>query len=862
MMEPVSEAVLVGHIAHAPILECPPETSLVAAITLMRESGRGSIVVVADGQEVGIWTIEDILRLDFEDAQALLQPIGEVASSPVKTIRKDAAVREAAMRFRQEGFRHLLVVDAAGNRVGIVSQTDVVNNQGIEFFVHLRDVRSATQSDFSQVPGTTPTAEVIRLLRDGRQDAVVVEDDGRLGLFTSTDVLAAVLDRAFAVPIGERAHYPLQSVTPETSLFQARSIFVERRIRHLGVKEGDQLIGLLTYGEVMACVEQVYLREMQRTLGDQSGRLLLSQQALALAGVLAESLSRGVVITDGAGVVESVNAAFTAITGYSREEVIGKNLRLLRSGKHDAEFFRAMYASVAERGTWSGEVWNRRKDGEVFPELLTVTAVRGVDGAISNYVGVFSNIAEEKRAQQDMLLDAQNAGEEGALYRLILDTLPIGVFVKDEAQRYLMMNDNAAIFLGLSKDDVRGRTDHELYPAEIAERLQREDQTVLDSLKRVVSEDTITLRGGEFRLLAHKRAVELGGRRLLIAAAIDISSRRMAEERLADERELLELVAANADQATILDTICRRIERYLHGGFAAIMVLDRGGEHLRPGAAPNLPAGYVAAIDGIQIGVGTFSCGVAAYTGQAVITEDIAVDANWAGYRDLAEQHSLRACWSTPVFSADRQVLGTFAIYYRSPRRPTELDRDLVEQGTRLAAIAIERAEASAQLHRMATVDMLTGLPNRQHFFDLGRRELARAIRSRRALAALMIDIDHFKSINDKYGHAGGDEVLRSVGARFAASLRGADIVGRLGGEEFAVLLPDTEFETAILVAERLRKSIANQAIALSGSTCLTSVSVGVSMAAADDELDRLLSRADKALYAAKDGGRNQVRHI
>jgi len=112
-MEPVSDAVLVGHIAHAPILECPPETSLVAAITLMREAGRGSIIVVADGQAVGIWTVEDVLRLDFEDAQALQQPIGRVASAPVKTIRKDAAVREAAMRFRQEGFRHLLVVDAA-----------------------------------------------------------------------------------------------------------------------------------------------------------------------------------------------------------------------------------------------------------------------------------------------------------------------------------------------------------------------------------------------------------------------------------------------------------------------------------------------------------------------------------------------------------------------------------------------------------------------------------------------------------------------------------------------------------------------------------------------------------------------------
>jgi diguanylate cyclase (GGDEF)-like protein len=245
-----------------------------------------------------------------------------------------------------------------------------------------------------------------------------------------------------------------------------------------------------------------------------------------------------------------------------------------------------------------------------------------------------------------------------------------------------------------------------------------------------------------------------------------------------------------------------------------------------------------------------------------VITEDIVDDANWEEFRGLAAQHSLRACWSLPVFSAERRVLGTFAVYFRTPRQPTALDRDLIEQGTRLAAIAIERAQATAQLHRMATVDMLTGLPNRQHFFDLGRRELARAQRGRQPLAAFMIDIDHFKRINDQCGHAGGDEVLRVIGARFADSLRGADLVGRLGGEEFAVLLPDTELETAILVAERLRKAVAGKAIPFPGGVCPTSVSVGVSMAAAGDDLDRLLSRADKALYAAKDGGRNQVRHL
>jgi diguanylate cyclase (GGDEF)-like protein/PAS domain S-box-containing protein len=863
MTELVGEPILVGHIAQAPILECAPDISVGDAVARMCEARRGSIVAVAEGLVAGILTVDDIIKLNVDDPTALNQPLAAVMSAPVKTIRQDAALREAAFRFRQEGVRHLLVTDAAGNRIGIVSQTDVINNQGIEFFVHLRDVRSAMHTDLIVVPAATPVGDVIRLLRERRQDAVVVEDDGRHGVFTSTDVLATVHDRAFQMPIGTLAHYPLQSVPPDASLFQARSLFVERRIRHLGVKEGNHLIGLLTYGDIMECVEQVYLREMQQTVVDHAGRLLQSQQSLSLARVVAESLSQGVVITDPAGTVESVNPAFTAITGYKRQEAIGKNLRILNSGRHDADFFREMFAMLAERGTWSGEIWNRRKDGELFFELLTITAVRGVDGAIDNYVGVFSNITEQKRAQKALQLASQQPDEEGKLYRLILDSLPIGVFVKDEAQRYLMMNDNAATFLGLPTDQVRGRTDYDLFSAETAERRRQIDQAVLDGLTHVVDEDFVSLRGAEFYLLAHKRGVELGGRRLLIGASIDISSRRLAEQRLADEREVLELIASNASQSQILDTLCRRVERYLHGGFVSILVLDADGRHLRHGAAPSLPLSYLAAIDGVEIGPNVGSCGTAAYLAEPVVVEDIADDPRWANYRDLAQQYSLRACWSTPVFSAGRQVLGTFAIYYRSPRRPDEFDLDLIEQGTRLAAIAIERAQASAQLHRMATIDTLTGLPNRQHFFSLAKRELTRARRNRQPLAAFMLDVDYFKRINDTYGHAGGDAALRTLAARIAECVRNTDIYGRLGGEEFAVLLPDTDQAMAVMVAERLRKCVSEHPVDIGNeATRQMTVSIGVAVFREGDDLDHLLLRADEALYAAKNGGRDQVRQV
>jgi diguanylate cyclase (GGDEF)-like protein/PAS domain S-box-containing protein len=854
------EIVLVGHIARAHVLECAPGTTVAEAVSRMREARCGSIVVVDGGQAVGIWTGNDVVRLDFLDPAVLETPVSAVMSAPVKSIRQDALLREAALRFRQEGFRHLLVVDASGNRVGVISQTDVINNQGIEFFVHLRDVRSAMRAGPLVVAVDRPVIEVIGLMRDSAQDAVVVADGSHLGVFTSTDLLAMIADRDFQGTIGRRAHFPLHCVTPSASLFEARAIFVERRIRHLGVLEADRLVGLLTYADILECVEQVYLRELQQTLAEQSGRLLVSQHSLQLARAVAEASHQGIVITTADGIVESVNPAFTAITGYAADEVVGRNLRLLRSDRHDREFFQRMFGCLLERGTWSGEIWNRHKDGTLFLEMMTITLVRGIDGAVANYVGVFTDITRQREEQLRLLHTTRQLEVQENFYRAILDTLPVNVFVKDERQRYLLVNDHAAALLGMPKEQVCGRTDFELFPPDTAARLQEADAPVIDELRYVVDENTVSRPGGDLTLLAHKRGLELGGRRLLIGASVDISSRRLAERRLADERAILELIAGNAGATEILEAICRQVEQYLHGGLAAILVCDEAREQLRHGASPSMPESFASLVDGLAIGPAVGSSGTAAHLGEPVIVEDITTDSRWLPFRKAAAEHGLRSSWSFPILSARRQVLGTFSQYFRSPRRPNGLETELVQQGARLAAIAIERAQASAQLHRMATVDTLTGLANRQHFFSLARRELARTQRSGRPLAAFMIDVDHFKRINDSHGHAAGDVALRTLAGRFAEEIRSMDICGRLGGEEFAMLLPDTDETTALQVAERLRGLVADEPFPLDQDLAVpVTVSIGVGLYRDRDDLDRLLARTDNALYRAKHEGRNRV---
>ncbi len=167
---------------------------------------------------------------------------------------------------------------------------------------------------------------------------------------------------------------------------------------------------------------------------------------------------------------------------------------------------------------------------------------------------------------------------------------------------------------------------------------------------------------------------------------------------------------------------------------------------------------------------------------------------------------------------------------------------------------------AADQLRELAAVDDLTKLPNRGQFLKSLEREFTRAQRYDRPLSVLMIDADDFKLINDRHGHFAGDEVLRAVADRLRAFVRKTDLLGRLGGEEFAVAFTETDMPSALEAAERLCREMEAEPFQIAGSRIQMTVSVGVATRrATDDNAAQLLRLADKAMYLAKSGGRNRV---
>jgi diguanylate cyclase (GGDEF)-like protein len=214
------------------------------------------------------------------------------------------------------------------------------------------------------------------------------------------------------------------------------------------------------------------------------------------------------------------------------------------------------------------------------------------------------------------------------------------------------------------------------------------------------------------------------------------------------------------------------------------------------------------------------------------------------------------------------KLLGSINLCSKDPLRFTQVHAsDFLAHTGIIASFCIENAVNRARLLRSGFTDVLTGWHNRRYLTVRINEELARARRDRTSLVCLMLDIDHFKRVNDTWGHAAGDAVLQELAQRIESQVRASDVAARYGGEEFVVLLPRTDVASASKLAERIRSAVAAEPVVLPNSDTVTiTASIGiaeVSPRADDTDLktlgDSLIARADVALYAAKSAGRDQV---
>jgi PAS domain S-box-containing protein len=347
-----------------------------------------------------------------------------------------------------------------------------------------------------------------------------------------------------------------------------------------------------------------------------------------------------------------------------------------------------------------------RAGGE-FRHLRWVGVPLVEEGVFKGFVGTAVDVTEQHEARAALEKAFDEIKESERRLQLVVDTIPTMVWSTLPDGSLDLINRPWVKYLGHTLEDLRRQGwDPVLHPEDAAETADKW-RAALAAGKPYEHETRVRQADGAYRWFLVRAAPlrdERGDIVRWYGTTTDIEDRKRAEMLLAGEKRLLEMIARGESRALILDSLCRLVEELASGSLSSILLLDAKANQLRHGAAPSLPIPYSKAIDGLVIGPSVGSCGTAASRAEQVIVADIATDPLWADYRDLALAHGLRACWSTPILSSGRAVLGTFATYYREPRHPTAEEHNIIDRFTQIASIALERELAEQALRRQANL--------------------------------------------------------------------------------------------------------------------------------------------------------------
>ncbi|MBO9537244.1 EAL domain-containing protein [Herbaspirillum sp.] len=556
--------------------------------------------------------------------------------------------------------------------------------------------------------------------------------------------------------------------------------------------------------------------------------------------------SLGVVELSPDGIILSANGNYLKTMGYLADELIGQPHSILWSGDWaDSAEYATFWRDVCNGRFFSGRFQRRARNGRSVWWEATYSPVLDASGRPERIICIGADVTY--RVTREV-----NDRKHLHLLSLGINETDNAVLITDDNNRIVFHNIGFTRMLGFQAQQVIGERPNDLFAGHPAfvRLIERCHGELLQGQSFHTEELIRDMNDQPIWISAVVNPILDAAGKLVNAVCVmtDITNTKVHEVL---QYRVLNAMARDSSLNEQMSLLCEEVERVAPEVIASVLRVDEQGK-LHTLAGPSLPEFYNRALDGIQIGPDVGACGTAAFTGEPVVSADIETDPHWADYRNLALPHGLRACWSTPVKSSDGKVIGTFAFYFREPRAPGPFHQLLVDAGLHLCALAIEREASRARIHQLAFYDSLTGLPNRSLLLVQAGQAIATAERNRSTVAVMFIDLDRFKQVNDSLGHQAGDELLRTVAMRLQSQARRSDIVGRLSGDEFVVVLTQYDDRHLPEVVKRIQEKLA-QPCHINGTPLNPSASIGVAMFPANgNDIETLLHRADIAMYQAK----------
>jgi diguanylate cyclase (GGDEF)-like protein/PAS domain S-box-containing protein len=464
-------------------ISLPPEASLQEALDLMQSLRYTCIVVIENKFPVGIVTERDVVRFYSRDPKQIATPLREIMAHPVLTTAVDTCINKAAELMSAAKIRHLVVVDASGNVAGLISEHDLT----LTAMLCLVDEKLETNTFLRTLINTIPdlvwlkSPDGIFLACNPPFERMIGAKEAEIVGKTDYDFLSKELADAFQ-------KHDLKAMTGGTPCINEawldfavdgyRGLFetVKTPMRD---KQGS-IIGILGIARDISALKKA----------DENQRLAAS---------VFDNCQEAILIADTDNKIVAVNHAFTQITGYSKEDVIGQNPKLLNSGRQSKAFYSLMWQSLQRYGLWRGEIWNRRKSGEIYAELLSIATICDDNGKIQRYVAVFSDISMLKEHEAELNRAANYDALTGVPNRRLLT---------DRLQQAIARTQHHNRILAICYMDLDGfKHINDQYGHEVGDQLLMEVTQRLQQVLR--AEDTLARLGGdEFVLLLNGRAFE------------------------------------------------------------------------------------------------------------------------------------------------------------------------------------------------------------------------------------------------------------------------------------------------------------------------------------------------------------------
>jgi diguanylate cyclase (GGDEF)-like protein/PAS domain S-box-containing protein len=607
--------------------------------------------------------------------------------------------------------------------------------------------------------------------------------------------------------------------------------------------ESDDLKSLLFWGGALGAVT-LLIKIFKRDIVDRDQRL----------AAVVDSSQDAIIGRDHDGVITVWNRGAERLYGYSASEVMGQPVSLLVPPSHVGEDQELLQCALAGQRIERFPTERVCKDGSIINISVSVSPIRDTDGAVVGASSIARDVTSERRAQREIALQAE-----------LLDEVDAAVILTDAAGVVRYWNRGAQQLYRYTAEEAIGRDIVDLIVLEKsrAQALARRRDAIAGRPAEGEA-DVHDKHGRCFPVYLRLRPAQLdgldGGATGIIGVSVDISARRQAEQAIrrhaAQQEEIANLgrlALQGASLAELFDRAVRIASRILSAECARVV------ERL-PDASEFVVRASVGWLDGRKnehgAGERPSISGFAAVAREPVVVQDWDQERRFERSSPLLDR-GVRASVAVPIGDPSRPF-GALEVHYTQQQAVPTDSGLFLEALANVLAESVHSRQAEKALRHQALHDELTGLPNRTLFHDRVTQALARNDRRRKRLAVFLIDLDHFKLVNDSLGHDAGDEVLCLLAPRLAGAIREGDTLARLGGDQFAVLSEELPSEiAAVRIADQLMSSF-EQPVVLRGEQRVLSASIGIALSSNESTATELLRDGDAAMYHAKKAGGRQ----